>query len=90
MKNQIPGICELESELEDIVFSACGKRLYTLITGKFQVYNCLDGSILPGCENIQPGKHEKIMVFPSNKDYVFLVNYSRRVVQLVHLHRSFK
>ena len=48
MRNQIPAICELESELEDIVFSACGKRLFTLITGKFQVFNALDGSILPG------------------------------------------
>jgi len=57
---------------------------------KFQIYNTSDGSVLPGCDNIEPGKLENIFVSPLDKNTIFLTNSTRRMVHLIDVKRSFQ
>ena len=89
----IPKVAELD--VTDMKFSGCGARLFVLSKAstnvRFLVYNTIDGSLLPGCEAVQPPlAMDRLVPNPQNKDAVFLCNDARRLCHLVTLSRKFK
>ena len=57
------------------------------------MYNTVDGSLLPGCENVTSLARyqlDRLFVSPIDKDRVYVCNSARRVAQLVRIARRFK
>eukprot|EP00391_Amoebophrya_sp_Ameob2_P006024 CAMPEP_0178994128 /NCGR_PEP_ID=MMETSP0795-20121207/7102_1 /TAXON_ID=88552 /ORGANISM="Amoebophrya sp., Strain Ameob2" /LENGTH=1787 /DNA_ID=CAMNT_0020686295 /DNA_START=224 /DNA_END=5589 /DNA_ORIENTATION=+ len=95
LKFVIPKVAELD--VPDLQFSACGGRLFALgkssTATRLLVYNTVDGSLLPGCENVTSLARyqlDRLFVSPIDKDRVYVCNSARRVAQLVRIARRFK